>query len=90
MHPCDEAAPPASKYVLRQTARSAHSTGPLCSSFASTPRAIRAVLRRPPPRRPATELLEKAVWRDYLGVVPNPGYEPNSLLFGKGEAAYEV
>lgn len=89
VHPCDSA-PPASKYFLRQTAKAAHRTGPLSSSFANTPRVMRAVLRRPPPRRPATELLEKAVWRDYLGVIPNPGYEPNSLLFGRGKAAYEV
>lgn len=89
VHPLDEA-PPASKCVVRQTAKAAHVTGPLSSSFASTPKFLRAVLRRPPPRRPATALLEKAVWRDYLGVIPNPGYEPNSLLFGKGKAAYEV
>lgn len=90
VNPCDEVAAPASKYVIRQTPKSAHLTGPLSSSFASTPRVVRAVLRRPPPRRPATGLLEKAAWRDYLGVIPNPGYEPNSLLFGKGKAAYEV
>lgn len=89
VHPCDES-PPASKYILRQTTKAAHRTGPLSSSFAATPRVMRAVLRRPPPRRPAKGLLEKAAWRDYLGVIPNPGYEPNSLLFGKGKAAYEV
>lgn len=89
VHPLDEAGV-ASKYIVRQTSKAAHRTGPLSSSFASTPKLLRAVLRRPPPRRPATELLEKATWRDYLGVIPNPGHEPNSLLFGKGKAAYEV
>lgn len=90
MHPCDEYAAPASKIVMRQTAKEAQRTGPLSSSFAATPKIMRAVLRRPPPRRPATELLEKATWRDYLGVVPNPGHAPNSLLFGKGKGVYEV
>lgn len=89
VHPLDEAGA-ASKYIVRQTSKAAHRTGSLSSSFASTPKLLRAVLRRPPPRRPATELLEKATWRDYLGVIPNPGHEPNSLLFGKGKAAYEV
>lgn len=89
VHPLHEAGA-ASKYIVRQTSKAAHRTGPLSSSFASTPKFLRAVLRRPPPRRPATELLEKATWSDYLGVIPNPGHEPNSLLFGKGKAAYEV
>ena len=87
VNPLDET-PPASKYVMRQATSKA---SPLSSSFASTPKLLRAVLRRPPPRRPATGLLEKATWRDYLGVIPNPGHVPNSLLFGKGkESAYEV
>lgn len=90
VHPCDDHAPPASKYVMRQTAKEVQRTGPLSSSFATTPKIMRAVLRRPPPRRPATDLLEKATWRDYLGVIPNPGHAPNSLLFGKGKAVYEV
>eukprot|EP00752_Nemacystus_decipiens_P004347 g3971.t1 len=90
VHPCDDHAPPASKYVMRQTPKEAQLTGALSSSFTTTPKIMRAVLRRPPPRRPATELLEKATWRDYLGVIPNPGHTPNSLLFGKGKAVYEV
>lgn len=88
VHPCDEHAPPAAKYVMRPGSKEAHRTGPLSSSL--TPKIMRAVLRRPPPRRPATGLLEKATWRDYLGVIPNPGHAPNSLLYGKGKAVYEV
>ncbi|CAN0197244.1 unnamed protein product, partial [Ectocarpus sp. 6 AP-2014] len=91
VHPCDEHAPPAAKYVMRQTQKEALRTGPLSSSLAATPKIMTAILRRPPPRRPATELLEKATWRDYLGVVPNPGHPPNSLLYGKAKATvYEV
>lgn len=91
VHPSDEHAPPAAKYVMRQTPKEALRTGSLSSSLVATPKIMRAVLRRPPPRRPATELLEKATWRDdYLGVVPNPGHAPNSLLYGKGKSVYEV
>ncbi|CAM9483935.1 unnamed protein product, partial [Chrysoparadoxa australica] len=89
VHPQDPS-PAACHYLARQSIKQYYQSGPLASSFAHAPWVHTRVMLRPPARSISSELLNGASKLGFLGVVPNPGYPPNSLLFGAGKAAYDI
>eukprot|EP01035_Chromulina_nebulosa_P017273 gene17273-22807_t len=77
----------ASSYVLRPHPQD---PSPLASSFASTPNLMNRKYQVHPQRIVSKDLITKAVKRDFIHTVPNPGYPPNSMIFTIGCDVYEM
>jgi hypothetical protein len=88
MHPYDPS-PPGGTYVLRPTLQSLYATGPLSSSFETTPMVLEQKLLRVPMRVIDAEVVGDVDQRGFLGTAKNPnGFPPNSALYGAGKALY--
>eukprot|EP00595_Chromulina_sp_UTEXLB2642_P001055 CAMPEP_0196767966 /NCGR_PEP_ID=MMETSP1095-20130614/42179_1 /TAXON_ID=96789 ORGANISM="Chromulina nebulosa, Strain UTEXLB2642" /NCGR_SAMPLE_ID=MMETSP1095 /ASSEMBLY_ACC=CAM_ASM_000446 /LENGTH=986 /DNA_ID=CAMNT_0042136881 /DNA_START=191 /DNA_END=3151 /DNA_ORIENTATION=- len=77
----------ASSYVLRPHPQDPI---PLASSFASTPNIMNRKYQVHPQRIVSKDLITKAIKREFIHTVPNPGYPPNSMIFTIGCDVYEM
>eukprot|EP01038_Epipyxis_sp_PR26KG_P008947 gene8947-12064_t len=64
---------------------------PIPSSFETTPKLAYTKLKLTSARKLNNEIKLKAVKQDFIGIVPNPGFTANSMLFGAlNKKAYAI